>query len=330
MSNKKEFSSTYKLDYKMHKEFSRSYLATIKSSSIILFLIAVALVINMIYGNYQNVMLFGVLFIIFILISKITGRSKIVYKRSKFLNNNEDIETTVNINEEKIIMTSKNGNITNYSFDRIIGIVETKNLLILKLKYNMGIIIDKSNLTGGTKDELIEFLFSVCKNIKTKKVVCDKIWLILRRSTLVIFVILFVLSVILFTLKHYKADYYIDILEQNNYNVTVERKLYNGYNTKQFIISKDDEHTTFYMFEFGSDKDAKRNIKYWANIETEENIKSEYIIEDTKDYQKYVIDDNNKYVILIRKDNYVFYGIANLEYKEELDNIVNIIDSNMK
>ena len=53
-------------------------------------------------------------------------------------------------------------------------------------------------------------------------------------------------------------------------------------------------------------------------------------IEDTKDYQKYVIDDNNKYVILIRKDNYVFYGIANLEYKEELDNIVNIIDSNMK
>ena len=104
MSNKKEFSSTYKLDYKMHKEFSRSYLATIKSSSIILFLIAVALVINMIYGNYQNVMLFGVLFIIFILISKITGRSKIVYKRSKFLNNNEDIETTVNINEEKIIM----------------------------------------------------------------------------------------------------------------------------------------------------------------------------------------------------------------------------------
>lgn len=284
----------------------------------------------MIYGNYQNVMLFGVLFIIFILIIKITGRSKIVYKRSKFLNNNEDIETTVNINEEKIIMTSKNGNITNYSFDQIIGIVETKNLLILKLKYNMGIIIDKSNLTGGTKDELIEFLFSVCKNIKTKKVVCDKIWLILRRSTLVIFVILFVLSVILFTLKHYKADYYIDILEQNNYNVTVERKLYNGYNTKQFIISKDDEHTTFYMFEFGSDKDAKRNIKYWANIETEENIKSEYIIEDTKDYQKYVIDDNNKYVILIRKDNYVFYGIANLEYKEELDNIVNIIDSNMK
>lgn len=330
MSNKKEFSSTYKSDYKMHKEFSRSYLATIKSSSIILFLIAVALVINMIYGNYQNVMLFGVLFIIFILIIKITGRSKIVYKRSKFLNNNEDIETTVNINEEKIIMTSKNGNITNYSFDQIIGIVETKNLLILKLKYNMGIIIDKSNLTGGTKDELIEFLFSVCKNIKTKKVVCDKIWLILRRSTLVIFVILFVLSVILFTLKHYKADYYIDILEQNNYNVTVERKLYNGYNTKQFIISKDDEHTTFYTFEFGSDKDAKRNIKYWANIETEENIKSEYIIEDTKDYQKYVIDDNNKYVILIRKDNYVFYGIANLEYKEELDNIVNIIDSNMK
>ena len=181
----------------------------------------------------------------------------------------------------------------------------------------MGIIIAKNNLTGGTKDELIEFLFSVCKNIKTKKVVYDKIWLILRRSTLVIFVILFVLSVILFTLKHYKADYYIDILEQNNYNVTVERKLYNGYNTKQLIISKDDEHTTFYMFEFGSDKDAKRNIKYWVNIETEENIKSEYIIEDTNGI---VYRFKPEIKSLCKNDKETILDDANFEFLKQIIN----------
>lgn len=85
------------------------------------------------------------------------------------------------------------------------------------------------------------------------------------------------------------------------------------------------------MYEFGNNEDAKRNINYWANSETDNNIKDEYVIENTNDYQEYVIDDNDKYIILIRKDNYVFYGKGNLEYKEELDYIVkNIIDVYMK
>ena len=85
------------------------------------------------------------------------------------------------------------------------------------------------------------------------------------------------------------------------------------------------------MYEFGNNEDAKRNINYWANLETDNNIKDEYVIENTKDSQEYVIDDNDKYIILIRKDNYVFYGKGNLEYKEELDYIVkNIIDVYMK
>ena len=83
------------------------------------------------------------------------------------------------------------------------------------------------------------------------------------------------------------------------------------------------------MYEFGNNEDAKRNINYWANLEN--NIKDEYVIENTNDYQEYVIDDNDKYIILIKKDNYVFYGKGNLEYKEELDYIVkNIIDVYMK
>ena len=83
------------------------------------------------------------------------------------------------------------------------------------------------------------------------------------------------------------------------------------------------------MYEFKKDNDAKRNIKYWLDEETGEDVKDEYVIKDTSNYQKYVILEDGKYIILIRKDNYVFYGIGTDEYQEELDAIVKIIDEEM-
>lgn len=328
--NKKEFSSKYILDYKMYKEFSRGYLSVSKASIILWVLLAIALILNIIEQNYKNVILFGIVYIIFGFIYIIVGRNKFYYKRSKFLNNDKDIDATVKIDEEKIVLTSQNGNTTNYTFDQITSIIETNNLLILKLKYNVGIIIDKNNLTGGTKEELTNYLFSVCKNIKKQKVINSKYWIILRKIISIIYVILFILSIVLFSLKKNEMSVYQNVLEQNDYYVELQTEVYNGYNTKQLIITKNYEHVNAYMYEFGTDKDAKNNIKYWANLEADSNIKDEYIIEDSRDYQKYVIDNIEKYIILIRKDNYVFYGIGNLEYKDELNNIVNIIEKEMK
>ena len=36
------------------------------------------------------------------------------------------------------------------------------------------------------------------------------------------------------------------------------------------------------MYEFGTEADAKRNIEYWANLKTNNNIKDEYIIKTTQ------------------------------------------------
>ena len=80
------------------------------------------------------------------------------------------------------------------------------------------------------------------------------------------------------------------------------------------------------MYEFGTEADAKRNIEYWGNLKTNNNIKDEYIIKNSRNYQKFVIDDDNEYVILIRNDNFVFYGIGHTQYKDELDNIVKMIE----
>ena len=48
------------------------------------------------------------------------------------------------------------------------------------------------------------------------------------------------------------------------------------------------------MYEFGSDKDAKRNIEYWANLETDGNMRNEYRTENSRNHQKYVIENDEK------------------------------------
>lgn len=327
--NKKEFSSKYTLDYKTYKEFSSGYIATRKSSIITLFVVLVLLVLCIIYRNYETVITFGVIFAIFAFLIKVTGRNKLQYKRYKSLNNNEDVEANIKIGKEKIISTSKKGDTSSYEFSQIIGIIETKNLLVLKLEYNMGIIINKNNLEGGTKGELIDYLYSVCNNLKKKKVTNSKGLLVLRRVMFVLLAITVILSIVLSLLKQYQMDNYVELLEQNGYEIELQESVYNGKNTKQATISKNYGHTWCYLYEFGTDSDAKRNMEYWANQETDNNIKSEYIVKSSRNYQKYVINEG-QYVILIRRDNFVFYGIGHTQYKEELDEIVNIIDEEMK
>ena len=328
--NQKEFSSKYILDYKTYKEFSNGYIATRKSSMITLFVVLVLLILCIIYRNYETVITFGVIFAIFAFLIKVTGRNKLQYKRYKSLNNNEDVEANIKIGKEKIISTSKKGDISSYEFSQITGIIETKNLLVLKLEYNMGIIINKNNLEGGTKEDLINYLYFVCNNLKKKKVTNTKGWLILRRIMFGILVITVILSVVLSILKQNQMDNYVEVLEQNGYEIELQESVYNGKDTKQATISKNYGHTWCYLYEFGNDNDAKRNMEYWANQETDNNIKPKYIVRSSRNYQKYVIDNEEQYVVLIRRDNFVFYGIGHTQYKEELDEIVNLLEEEMK
>lgn len=328
--NQKEFSSKYTLDYKTYKEFSNGYIATRKSSMITLFVVLVLLILCIIYRNYETVITFGVIFAIFAFLIKVTGRNKLQYKRYKSLNNNEDVEANIKIGKEKIISTSKKGDTSSYEFSQIIGIIETKNLLVLKLEYNMGIIINKNNLEGGTKEELIDYLFSVCNNLKKKEVTNSKRWLVVRKVMFVLLAIIVILSIALSILKQYQMDNCVEVLEQNGYEIELQESVYNGKDTKQATISRNYGHTWCYLYEFGNDNDAKRNMEYWANQETDNNIKPEYIVKSSRNYQKYVIDNEEQYVVLIRRDNFVFYGIGHTQYKEELDEIVNLLEEEME
>ena len=324
MEKNKEFSSVCTFDYKKYKEFALGAVSTRKMNILFMFVSLLLLILYMIMGSYGLVIIIGIICGIFLIIYKVAGINKIQYKRTKNLNNGEDLRQTFKVSCGNIVLTSQKGDTFSYKLSQIISIIETENLFILKLKYNVGIIVDKNNLTGGSKEEFINYLFENCENLKSKKVINSKKWVIIRRVFLGICLLIFLLAIIFSFMNSNRMDKYEQSFEDKDYNVDVNESVNDGYTFKTMTVMSN--NSVLYVYDFKTDKMAEHNLEYWAKSETDDNVKDEYIKEDSKDYKKYIIDDKG-YVILIRKDNFVFYGIGNSHYKDELNDMIEVIDN---
>lgn len=324
MEKNKEFSSVCTFDYKKYKEFALGAVSTRKMNILFMFVSLLLLILYMIMGSYGLVIIIGIICGIFLIIYKVAGINKIQYKRTKNLNNGEDLRQTFKVSCGNIVLTSQKGDTSSYKLSQIISIIETENLFILKLKYNVGIIVDKNNLTGGSKEEFINYLFENCENLKSKKVIDSKKWVIIRRVFLGICLLIFLLAIIFSFMNSNRMDKYEKSFEDKGYNVDVNESVNDGYTFKTMTVMSN--NSVLYVYDFKTDKMAEHNLEYWAKSETDDNVKDEYIKEDSKDYKKYIIDDKG-YVILIRKDNFVFYGIGNSHYKDELNDMIEVIDN---
>ena len=194
----KEFKSNYVMDLEIYKEFANGFIST-SMRAICCRLIIIIYVITCFLLNQQDIaMMFISIYLLIILINKLTGRNLIQYKRSLSINNGKPVSTEVLIDETGIqgINIDKN-NKTYYNFNQILSVTETKNLIILKMKYNLGIIINKNNLEGGSKEALINFIFDKCQNIKKKKVVQSKYGEIFLKLYILMLIVLFVIAVII-------------------------------------------------------------------------------------------------------------------------------------
>ena len=324
MEKNNEFSSVCTFDYKKYKEFALGAVSTRKMNILFMFVSLLLLILYMIMGSYGLVIIIGIICGIFLIIYKVAGINKIQYKRTKNLNNGEDLRQTFKVSCGNIVLTSQKGDTSSYKLSQIISIIETENLFILKLKYNVGIIVDKNNLTGGSKEEFINYLFENCENLKSKKVINSKKWVIIRRVFLGICLLIFLLAIIFSFMNSNRMDKYEKSFEDKGYNVDVNESVNDGYTFKTMTVMSN--NSVLYVYDFKTDKMAEHNLEYWAKLETDDNVKDEYIKEDSKDYKKYIIDDNG-YVILVRKDNFVFYGIGNSHYKDELNEMIEVIDN---
>lgn len=118
---------------------------------------------------YQFLIIFSVVMLILDLI--LFNQYKLNYNRSIESNGKTSPQTRVIVNKKGIQCIDQHiDNKTTFSFDQTLQIVKIKNLIILKLNYNLGLIINKNNLKGDSKEELFNYLFSNCKNINKKKV----------------------------------------------------------------------------------------------------------------------------------------------------------------
>ena len=270
--------------------------------------------------NYSIIINIGILSLFLLLILKIIGKNKTSYKISKDLNNGTDVHINVEINNEKIIMTSDNGNISNYTFNQIISLIETKNFVILKLKHNLGIIIDKTSLTGGTKEDLINHLLSVCENIKKKKIIKSKNWIILRKFSFVVLFLIFILSIILNMYENQKMDRYLEILKDYNYEIEERTIQRSGKDVLDIKISDMQYHFYAELMEFDSEESAEDTIDYWLSYSS-----SDYTVETGNNYERYYFEEDDD--LYIRKDNIVL-NVHIYSYKDDVfNNFLNIIDN---
>lgn len=270
--------------------------------------------------NYSIIIYIGILSLFLLLILKIIGKNKTSYKISKDLNNGTDVHINVEINNEKIIMTSDNGNISNYTFNQIISLIETKNFVILKLKHNLGIIIDKTSLTGGTKEDLINHLLSVCENIKKKKIIKSKNWIILRKFSFVVLFLIFILSIILNMYENQKMDRYLEILKDYNYEIEERTIQRSGKDVLDIKISDMQYHFYAELMEFDSEESAEDTIDYWLSYSS-----SDYTVETGNNYERYYFEEDDD--LYIRKDNIVL-NVHIYSYKDDVfNNFIEIIDN---
>lgn len=324
MEKDKEFSSVNVLDYKRYKEFALGYGSTRRANIIFMVIAIILLILYMIQGSYGMVILIGIICVVFLLLFKIIGINKIQYKRTRNLNNGEDLKQTIKISDGNIVLTSQKGDTSSYKLSQIIGIIETKNLFILKLKYNVGIIADKNNLTGGSKEEFIDYLYENCINLKAKKVIQSKKWIMIRWIFLGICLIIFFLAIIFSWMNSNRMEKYEEAFEDKGYKASISESVNDGYTSKTMTVMSDNSSNILYVYDFKNERLAKHNLEYWAEREADDD-KDEYIKADSGNYKKYVIDDHG-YVVLIRKGNLVIYGKGSSYYKNELNDMLEVID----
>jgi len=170
----KEFRTENTLDFKFYKEFLKGLGGTtISLIKIVGVLSIVVFIFNILMKNYDILVMWIIVLLLLCFISDIVIRkiNKIRYNKMTLSNKNLPIKNILTIGKDGIkIINPDSNNKTEYTFDSINSIVETKNMFILKMNYRMGMVIDKNNLTGGTKEEFIEYILNKCNNLKKKKV----------------------------------------------------------------------------------------------------------------------------------------------------------------
>lgn len=176
MTERKSFQSIVTYDLPTYKELMKGMwnampLTKILQIVIIIYLMSHVLAIpfsgDTVVYIYEALALVGV----YIVAKLINRNGGIQYKQMLSTNNDRIPRYCLTISEALIHAENlDNGNKDTYGFEKIRVVGETENLVFVLLEHRLGIAIDKRTVTGGSVDELIQYLLQSCPNLKKRKV----------------------------------------------------------------------------------------------------------------------------------------------------------------
>jgi len=195
------FRSDFLHDLKLHKEFNRGTRDTrLFHRLIYLYIIGIFvwmfwyLVVWMdVPEVYADTAMFscGIWTLVEIIWLFMTRGGGVHYKRNLMLSGGKPTNDAVLFCEDHILTLEKeSGNKATILYDNIRRVSETDNLLLLSMRYNTYLMVDKRGLSC-TKEELGQFLYEKCPKLRHKKVRTHKWGVILRRTAWVVVLVSF-------------------------------------------------------------------------------------------------------------------------------------------
>lgn len=160
------------LNYSVYKDFQRSYACVNPITLSARMLLILASFYYM--GNFDSpIMLSGFLLIAgIILLSQLIQNKKrgsVQYKRMLLSNNGKPNHSVCEFTDTRIVDTNQDtGNTYTYQYDQVRYLIDSPKLVLVVLKYRLCLILQKDSITGGTTEELLNFLTERCPDCKRK------------------------------------------------------------------------------------------------------------------------------------------------------------------
>jgi len=106
--------------------------------------------------------------------------SNLLYKRTLINNNNEDVELELSFKDDAF-MSQKKGDKGEYKYgyDTVKKIIETKDMIVIVLKYKLGFPIMKNNTSEETIDKIKRYVLEKNPHVKVRKSYIYKSWILL-------------------------------------------------------------------------------------------------------------------------------------------------------
>lgn len=152
----------------------------------------VAAIVYRVMAGPNELVSYGVLILItYFVIKELFSGGKTDYKRMIATNNGEAVHTTVTVAEDIHAQNTDQGTSMHFGFKQVRYIAETKNLFVIMMEQNMGVLLDKRTLNGGTVEELTEMLLQRSTDMKRKKCLNGKEARI-RKAAIVVLLLIFI------------------------------------------------------------------------------------------------------------------------------------------